>query len=336
MTTSEGNLLGFAADLARATSTDDLAERLYAGIDRVFVDAYVGFDVLDPSTFRPVSTTASGVSTFFLSRYDQFAREDDPVLNEAISHARVAYNLSSMSLREWTSHDIYREVFSLHHIVALVYAPVVVDGRVVATLNLGRNEQHPQFTPAEIDDASALASLISGVITTLRRTGVLERQVALYRETLDLVDEPIVISDITGAQRYQNTAAERVLERRAVDGQSFDEAIVALQTHDGTSAAPHWVRRSAPLVEDGAFVAFLEEQSVGHKIPEWLLRDLTPREADVFALVVTGLRDLEVAGRLNLSVHTVKGYLREVFRKSGARSRSELVHLAVSAERLRD
>ena len=328
--------MGFAADLARATSTDDLVERLYAGIECVFADAYVGFDVLDPSTFRPLSTTASGVSRFFLSRYDQFAREDDPVLNEAISHGRVAYNLSSMTVQEWTAHDLYREVFSLHHIVALVYAPVLVEGRVVATLNLGRTEQHPQFTPAELDDARALAQLISAIITTLRRGKVLDRQVILYRETLDLVNEPIVISDVTGAQRYQNTAAERVLARRSDEGQSFDEAIVALENHDGHASLPHLVRWSAPLLEDGAFVAFLNEDTVGHRIPEWLLRDLTPREADVFALVATGLRDLEVAQRMNLSVHTVKGYLREVFRKSGARSRSELVHLAVSSERLRD
>lgn len=336
MTISDGGPLGLAAGLARATSLDDLARRLYAGIDCVFADAYVGFDVLDPSTFRPVSTTASGVSRFFLSRYDQFAREDDPVLNEAITHGRVAYNLSSMTLQEWTSHDLYREVFSLHHIVALVYAPVVVDGRVVATLNLGRSERHPHFTPREIDDASALALLMAAIMSTLRHAEVLERQVGLYRETLDLVNEPIVISDVAGAQRYQNIAADRVLDRRGGAGQSFDEAIVALQDDDGSVSAPQLVRRSAPLLGDGAFVAFLNEDTGGHRIPEWLLRDLTPREADVFTLVATGLRDLEVAQRLNLSVHTVKGYLREVFRKSGARSRSELVHLALSTERLRD
>ncbi|WP_433585964.1 response regulator transcription factor [Microbacterium hydrocarbonoxydans] len=335
MTTSDGRL-GFAARLTSASSVQDLADRLYAGVEAVFPDTFVGFDVLDPDTHRPLRTTASGVSKFFLSRYDRFAREDDPILNEAITQGTVAYNLQSMTLEEWTSHHIYREVFAMHHIVGLVYAPVKVGGRVVATLNFGRSAQHALFSEGEIEDARGLAELVGNVMTSLGRVELIERRAALYGDALDLVSEPIVITDVAGALRYPNAVAQRLLAQRADAGTSFDEAVVAFENHSGQGAATQFVRWIAAAPSGEAFVAFLLEDPSDQQIPEWLLRVLTPREAAVFSLVATGMRDREVAQQLNLSVHTVKGYLREVFRKSGARSRSELARIAASAERHHD
>ncbi|MBW8763267.1 MAG: hypothetical protein JF592_11880, partial [Microbacterium sp.] len=84
MRTVSPGRLRFAGDLVRADTVDDLTRRLYAGIGQVFDSVVVGFDLLDPVTHRPHSTSAQGVSKFFLARYDRIARDDDPVLNLAI------------------------------------------------------------------------------------------------------------------------------------------------------------------------------------------------------------------------------------------------------------
>ncbi len=57
---------------------------------------------------------------------------------------------------------------------------------------------------------------------------------------------------------------------------------------------------------------------------------LTPREAQVVALVAEGLSNREVASDLKLSVHTVKKYLFGIFDKLGVSSRVELVLHAVN------
>jgi DNA-binding NarL/FixJ family response regulator len=55
---------------------------------------------------------------------------------------------------------------------------------------------------------------------------------------------------------------------------------------------------------------------------------LTPREIEVVALVAEGLRSKEIATRLSVSVWTVHFHLRSIFSKTGATSRTQMVHLA--------
>jgi DNA-binding NarL/FixJ family response regulator len=57
---------------------------------------------------------------------------------------------------------------------------------------------------------------------------------------------------------------------------------------------------------------------------------LTPREAQVVALVTEGLGNRQIAMQLSLSEHTVKKYLFHIFDKLGISTRVELVLYAVS------
>ena len=54
---------------------------------------------------------------------------------------------------------------------------------------------------------------------------------------------------------------------------------------------------------------------------------LTPRERDVAIRVRAGLRNSEVAKELHLSIHTVKQYLKSIYRKLGVKNRTELARL---------
>ena len=58
-------------------------------------------------------------------------------------------------------------------------------------------------------------------------------------------------------------------------------------------------------------------------------KPMTPREADVFALVGEGLTNQEIAGRLGVSVHTVLTHRKRLAAKLGTRG-TELARLAVA------
>jgi DNA-binding NarL/FixJ family response regulator len=60
---------------------------------------------------------------------------------------------------------------------------------------------------------------------------------------------------------------------------------------------------------------------------------LTPRELQVLAALAEGLTNKAIARRLEISLHTVKFHMESLFRKLGARTRTEAV--AKASERSR-
>jgi DNA-binding CsgD family transcriptional regulator len=81
--------------------------------------------------------------------------------------------------------------------------------------------------------------------------------------------------------------------------------------------------RSPGAVDEG-FGAMRE--SDGHAL-------LTPRELEVLATLAEGMTNKAIARRLNISLHTVKFHVESLFRKLGARTRTEAV--AKASERRR-
>jgi two-component system, NarL family, response regulator LiaR len=52
---------------------------------------------------------------------------------------------------------------------------------------------------------------------------------------------------------------------------------------------------------------------------------LTPREAEIIALITQGLTNQEIADRIYLSINSIKTYIRSAYRKINARSRTQAV-----------
>jgi FixJ family two-component response regulator len=63
-----------------------------------------------------------------------------------------------------------------------------------------------------------------------------------------------------------------------------------------------------------------------------LLERLTPRERDVLNLLVEGLSQREIAGRLEISPRTVEVYKARMMEKLRCRSLAEIVRTAIAAE----
>ena len=62
--------------------------------------------------------------------------------------------------------------------------------------------------------------------------------------------------------------------------------------------------------------------------PPVLPDELTPREAEVLALVAQGLSNAEIAATIIVSEATVKTHINHIFAKTGARDRAQAVHYA--------
>ena len=101
---------------------------------------------------------------------------------------------------------------------------------------------------------------------------------------------------------------------READARQIDTAIRAV-------AAGLIVRT---LVRENGFGAMRESE--GHAL-------LTPRELEVLAALAEGMTNKAIARRLDISLHTVKFHVESLFRKLGARTRTEAV--AKAAERRR-
>jgi len=59
-----------------------------------------------------------------------------------------------------------------------------------------------------------------------------------------------------------------------------------------------------------------------------LLKNLSPRENQVYELLLQGLNNSELMEKMNISLPTVKQYKSEVMRKLGTKSLSELINLS--------
>ncbi len=60
---------------------------------------------------------------------------------------------------------------------------------------------------------------------------------------------------------------------------------------------------------------------------------LTPRQEEIVYLVVEGLRNREIAKRLNISENTTRNYLFRIFEKLGVSSRAELICYTIAKSR---
>src|SRR3954466_8981464 len=61
------------------------------------------------------------------------------------------------------------------------------------------------------------------------------------------------------------------------------------------------------------------------------MRDLTPRESEILALLAGGSGTRQIAGRLVISEKTVKTHVQNILRKLGAASRLEAAAIAIRA-----
>jgi DNA-binding NarL/FixJ family response regulator len=122
-------------------------------------------------------------------------------------------------------------------------------------------------------------------------------------------DEDSILDALhAGARGYLTKDAGIAEISRAVQAAAAHQALLDPVVQSRLIAAAGAARRPAP--------------------PPTLPDELTPREAEVLALIARGMSNGEIAATLVVSEATVKTHINHVFSKIGARDRAEAVHCA--------
>jgi len=337
-----GAMFDFVGHVARAADVEELQRRYLDGVGRFVPASAAGLYVLSPFTGGTEAIAARGVSDFFLCRYEECGRHEDPVLARAVATRGAADNAQLMPPDAWTALPVYDRVFRLHRMRNLLEAPLVLDDAVHGTLNFGRSDDEGAFGPADRARADALARLVSVALASVRARVALRRERDGVVAALELCADAVVVTDLRAAERRVNAAARRLLDRlpdgdarlddlllRAVRGggeTTRQELEVALA--DGAPAL--LVGRTTQPGDDRTVLVTFLELAGGPAVarPRLPVHRLTPREEQVARLAAGGLHDPEIAAQLHLSPYTVKQYLKAAYGKLGIRSRVELARLA--------
>lgn len=97
------------------------------------------------------------------------------------------------------------------------------------------------------------------------------------------------------------------------------ESILELY-HNGAPMAPEVARMIVGMLQRTELMPDVARPS------NELLTLLSKRESEVLNLLASGLRNGEIADRLNVSIETVKSHIRSIYQKLGVRNRSEAVN----------
>jgi PAS domain S-box-containing protein len=171
-------------------------------------------------------------------------------------------------------------------------------------------------------------------------------------DALDGVAVPSYVLDTTGAVRWINPAAERLLGD--IRGKHYTSVVAAeerLRAHElftrkvlGTTRATETtavlvstdgnrltVELSAVALKSGEHIVGVfglvgEPRDEGE--PSAPLPHLTPRQTQVLRLLEQGCSTKQIADELHLSTYTVRDHLRKLFRALGVHSRVEAIAIA--------
>lgn len=204
--------------------------------------------------------------------------------------------------------------------------------------------------------------LLSATLTSILKCHRLKTQTGILIAALDSTSSSILVFDRRGEILYANPPADRLLSL-----QTEDEMVVVAENRPGRplfavlselvdrcasspTEAPSWrgtleaadgrvisceVTR-LPSLENFSDTVLVILQQFGSESAARVdgfcaSHGLSPREQEVVLLAVEGLTTVAIADRLGISPHTVRDHFKNLYRKTGASSRSELLGLVSRA-----
>ncbi|MCW8886263.1 MAG: response regulator transcription factor [Motiliproteus sp.] len=187
---------------------------------------------------------------------------------------------------------------------------------------------------------SLLSAMFSPVIIVEAANGT-EAALQYHREQPDIMILDINMPDINGIEVARQIIASQPQARILMF--SMYEEVAMVQRAFEAGALGYISKTSAPEVMVEAVKAiqagerYLEpklaamlDSDPGSGIEEGAIDQLAPREREIFKLLVQGLNNQQIAGRLGISAKTVANRATTIKQKLGVRTSAELVHVAIS------
>jgi DNA-binding CsgD family transcriptional regulator len=247
---------------------------------------------------------------------------------------------------------------------ARTYSYGVMHGRATTSLELAVDGFEATLRLASsVPPAAQVTRMVALTLDKILRCHRYQEQVSLLRGALDTTSSAVLLFDDTGGIVYVNPPADSLLARQTEDGLAVEVSAgrhVPLVSHlcskvesINAKGAPHDPWTGTLTLSDGSTLAceILKVNTGGQAPSSGVLallqpvpalsrlcmesfcarHHLSPREVDVVRLLLEGLTTNAMADRLSISLHTVRDHFKRLYRKTGVRSRSELLSLLSTA-----
>ena len=345
--------------LNASTSLGEVQEAVVKRVGGVIGAPAYAMYYLDPVSLQPLRVRAEGASDSFLSSYEAAGRAIDPVLQRITDERRTQHSGGVLDARAWRTHAFY-PVVAQGGFDSTMQAPIVVEGRLVGTLDFARRRGDGGFRPADARVLDVVARRVSDAVARALRFEELARQSTLVELALDALGVAVLATSLDSTLLFANRAATHLLggpgrapaalPAALVDAVAADTRLL-LAGHRSTTSTVCLPPGQAPLRtlqrpldggtsnggltvrsvlarECGAVISLLYErpQPLRQRIPV-----LSNREQEIVELVARGLSTRQIAQVASITQNTVKQHLKRIFGKLGVHSRTELVALATAA-----
>lgn len=347
-------MLDAVRGLQRAMNAREVQEAYISTISSAVAADGHGIYLLNPSNMRPVDVAANVPDTF-LQQYEDDGRSDDPVLASAVATMQPID--SSRLPRGYCWHNsralsILQQAGFYHSLEA----PVMIDGQVVATLNMTRKQDQHPFSRQDLSVMQTLADQVGVALARTIRQEQISTKALLLADALDVNSQPIIITNMDGKLIFRNRMASKTVpgsrssyvERvqptllNAIEELKTNNkrVVTALETAnpkqneigqipDAEATGDQLLIKAVRLrrTQDDIVVAFLSYKSDRSSgLPDSSL-PLSRRERAITELVGKGLTTKQIAELSFVSENTVKQHLKRIFSKLGVNSRTELINI---------
>jgi DNA-binding CsgD family transcriptional regulator/GAF domain-containing protein len=292
--------------MTRARSARELKVRVLDEVGELFGAGATGLYLFGPDG-NLCELYTRGVRDGFILHYEQLGRGQDPILDRALENRQPVHDGMVFRGESWQRSTLYRECGGPWLIRHYLCVPIVVDGQVRGTLNLGRrSEAHP----FDVRDTRRAATICRGISARLRTLSAAPEREQQARPTLEELGR-------LSAERVHVRMHAAEMERRA---QRLEAERAGALWSDVTSG------RVAPLDRfDQGDRTYVLLPAAETPLPR---RPLTEREADVVRRAAAGLANKEIAFELGISLNTVGSALLSARTKLGVASRVKLMEMA--------
>jgi DNA-binding CsgD family transcriptional regulator/GAF domain-containing protein len=328
-----------------ALSVQDVGEAFLATAGSVVKADVIGLYRFPGAKPLPIEVL-SDAETEFLQAYEEYGRDDDPVLNFVTAHRRPIDSSRAAARSTWQDSGA-RAVLAEAGLRQSLEAPLMVSGELIGTVNFARSSAADQFDTDDLSSARMLSEQLSLALERALRFEVAGRRSAALEAALDRISEGIVVSNLEAGIVYLNRAAREIIEASApgLDRQRpavamVSEASEALsagrRVHSGSvrlaDGTGHVVAKSWLQDERHGAVVTVMNHSVGSENADQpALSVLSAREREIARFVSEGLTSKQIAERAFITENTVKQHLKRIFAKTDVRNRAELVQLIWSS-----
>ncbi|MBI5445375.1 MAG: helix-turn-helix transcriptional regulator [Deltaproteobacteria bacterium] len=319
----------------------------------------------DAAALNISNVVADGVDPAAFGPYRAYYQYLDPFLQRPLESIGTSLLDEIVDIEEFRRSEYYNDFIKPQGIYHQVGMSLVVRGRCLGVIALFRTAAQPNYTPEEQSRISLmLPYLANDLERALTLEYAKQKKWILEASLQTLGGQAIVVLDLRMNVIFANEEAQSIFDpegkarttfgpfgklpcpvipegvralcaqtaRKLLEGQSQAEDPVALSWSD-TKGRPCTgdlrVISGYFFGQKAHFIVLHATRSTAASVRiDATLADryhLTPRELEIAAEALRGSGNPEIADHLCISIHTVENHLKNIFRKMGARSRTEMV-----------